>query len=607
MATANQDIIIINRLKDDLMQAEIVGIEWERVLLHIAVRVLRIQDIALSELDFYLVSRNYVANAKLRVDKIEGNDIFLTVNPTNPGYCRCLQNGTYTLAACRKEELVGLPQVSLEIAPLLEQKSRMLIHNTGTQGYSVTFAIAEDDEDMHLEIIAQDMKRSGFARFNADDHPDRPPVKWYQGLPGKIKKKLLSTKRKRRIIKKYYLNCLKKYRNKTGKTVLFISEQSETLGANLICIMEGMKKRGLDQQFEVLSSARNMVGKGGYGFRSWLRLMDKVAKADIMFVDDHVPFMDWLEVDPKTRIIQIWHAGAGYKAVGYSRWGHKGSPRAYSAHRQYDFGITPSHNIAFFFSEQFGINEEQILPTGMPRMDSYLDPEHRKQTEKKLYKEYPMLKDKKIVLFAPTYRGTNRKSAYYPYRLIDFDRFYELCGDEYMVLFKMHPWVSESVPIPEKYKDRFLDFNKYPNINDLYYIADLLITDYSSSVFEYSLMRRPMMFFAFDELQYSYSRGFHREYRPAAPGKICSTFDELMDAFAAKDFEFEKNAPYIEYHFDHTDSGATDRAIDWFILDQMPEETVKALARIAEENDRLHRLNFTCMEVKEDEAENEDE
>ena len=80
-----------------------------------------------------------------------------------------------------------------------------------------------------------------------------------------------------------------------------------------------------------------------------------------------------------------------------------------------------------------------------------------------------------------------------------------------------------------------------------------------------------------------------------------------MDAFAAKDFEFEKNAPYIEYHFDHTDSGATDRAIDWFILDQMPEETVKALARIAEENDRLHRLNFTCMEVKEDEAENEDE
>ncbi len=607
MATANQNIIIINRLKDDLMQAEIIEIEWERVLLHITIRVQRIRDIDLSELDFYLVSRNYVANAKLRVDKIEGNDIFLTVNPTNPGYCRCLQNGTYTLTVCRKEECICLPQVSLDLASELEKKSRTLIHNTGTQGYNVTFAIAEDDENMHLEIIAQDMKRSGIARFNTDDHPDRPTVKWYQGLPEKIKKNLMPTKRKRKIIRLYYQTRLKKYRNKAKKTVLFISEQSETLGANLICVMEGMKKRGLDQQFEVLSSARNMVGKGGYGFKSWLRLMDKVAQADIMFVDDHVPFMDWMEVDPKTRIIQIWHAGAGYKAVGYSRWGHKGSPSAYSAHRQYDFGITPSHNIAFFFSEQFGINEEQILPTGMPRMDSYLDPEHRKQTEKALYKQYPMLKDKKVVLFAPTYRGTNRKSAHYPYQLIDFDRFYELCGDEYIVLFKMHPWVSASVPIPEKYKDRFLDLNKYPNINDLYYIADLLITDYSSSVFEYSLMRRPMMFFAFDELQYSYSRGFHREYRPAAPGKICSTFDELMDAFAAKDFEFEKNGPYIEYHFDHIDSGATDRVIDWFILDQMPEETVRALAQIEEENGRLHRLNFSSLEVKEDEAENEDE
>ena len=607
MATANQDIIITNRLKDELMRAEIIGIEWERILLHITIRVIEIRDIPLSELDFYLVSRNYVANAKLRVDEIRDGLISLTVNPTNPGYCRCLQNGTYTLAICRKEDCICLPRVSLELAPLLEQKSRMLLHNTGVQGYSVTFAIAEDDENMQLEILAQDMKRAGIARFNADDHPDRPKAKWYQNLPKKVKKTLLSTKRKRKIIRAKYNSSLKKYKNKTKKTVLFLSEQSEVLGANLICVMDRMKERGLDQQFEILSSARNMVGKGGYGFRSWLNLMDKVAKADIMFVDDHCPFMDWLEVDPKTRIIQIWHAGAGYKAVGYSRWGHKGSPRPYCAHRQYDFGITPSHNIAFFFSEQFGINEEQILPTGMPRMDSYLDPEHRKQTEKALYIKYPMLKDKKVVLFAPTYRGKNRKEAYYPYRLIDFDKFYELCGDEYMVLFKMHPWVSEPVPIPEQYKDRFLDFNTYPNINDLYYIADLLITDYSSSVFEYSLMRRPMMFFAFDELQYSYSRGFHREYRPAAPGKICSTFDELMEAFAAKDFEFEKNAPYIDYHYDHTDSGATDRAIDWFILDQLPEETVKALKRIEEENDRLHRLNFSSLEVKEEETEQEDE
>ena len=607
MASENQDIFITSRLKEELMQAEIIDIEWERILLHITLRVIKIQDIPLSELDFYWVTRNFVANAKFRVDEIQGDLIRLTVNPTNPGYCFCLQNGTYTLVVCRKEECICLPQVSLDLAPLLDQKSRMLLHNSGTIGYSVTFAIKEDDENMHLETMAQDMKRSNIRRFNPDDHPERTKVVWYEVLIKKVKSTLLSTKRKHKIIREKYYASLRKYRKKTQKTVLFLSEQSETLGANLVCVMNRMKERGLDQEFEILSSARNMVGKGGYGFRSWMNLMDKVAKADIMFVDDHCPFMDWMDLNPKTRIIQIWHAGAGYKAVGYSRWGHKGSPRAYCAHRQYDFGITPSHNIAFFFSEQFGINEEQILPTGMPRMDSYLDPEHRKKTEEALYKKYPILNDKKVILFAPTYRGKNRREAYYPYRLIDFDKFYELCGDEYIVLFKMHPWVSEPVPIPEQYKDKFFDFNQYPSINDLYYVADLLITDYSSSVFEYSLMRRPMMFFAFDELQYSYSRGFHRDYRPAAPGKVCNTFDELMEAFAAKDFEFEKNAPYIDYHFDHTDSGATDRVIDWFILDQMPEETVQALKRIDEENDRMRRLNFSCLEDKPEDTENDDE
>ena len=180
----------------------------------------------------------------------------------------------------------------------------------------------------------------------------------------------------------------------------------------------------------------------------------------------------------------------------------------------------------------------------MPRMDEYLDENNRRTVTEKLYESYPMCKGKKVMLFAPTYRGKNRKTAHYPYSLLDFKRLYELCGDEWVVLFKMHPWVHDGVPIPEEYQDKFLDVGTYPNINDLFYITDLLITDYSSNIFEYSLMRKPMMFFAFDKVQYSFSRGFHRDYEESAPGKICYTFDELMDAFAAQDFEYEKVEEY---------------------------------------------------------------
>ena len=98
--------------------------------------------------------------------------------------------------------------------------------------------------------------------------------------------------------------------------------------------------------------------------------------------------------------------------------------------------------IAHFFSEVWGINKEQVLPTGMPRIDEFLDEEYRKEKTEMLYKSFPVCKNKKVILFAPTYRGKkNKKNAYYPYNIIDFDKLYEACGNEYVILFKVHPWI----------------------------------------------------------------------------------------------------------------------------------------------------------------------
>lgn len=172
-------------------------------------------------------------------------------------------------------------------------------------------------------------------------------------------------------------------------------------------------------------------------------------------------------------------------------------------------------------------------------------------------------------------------------------------GEEYVVLFKMHPWVSEAVPIEEAHKDRFVDANKYPNINDLFYITEILITDYSSNIFEYSLMRKPMLFFAFDKIQYSFSRGFHRDYEEAAPGKVCYTFAQIMDALEQKDYEYEKVEQYVDKHFDYIDSHASDRVIDWILLGNIPEDIQKKLRHIEKVNQRLPLLNFSALEEEE--------
>lgn len=229
-------------------------------------------------------------------------------------------------------------------------------------------------------------------------------------------------------------------------------------------------------------------------------------------------------------------------------------------------------------------------------MDEYLDETFRQKKTEELYKAYPMCQGKKVILFAPTYRGKNRKTAYYPYDMIDFDRLYEFCGEEYVVLFKMHPWVAQPVPIKEEQKDRFLDVNTYPNINDLFYITEILITDYSSNIFEYSLMRKPMLFFAFDKVQYSFSRGFHRDYEEAAPGKVCYTFEDVMQALESGEYDYEKVEEYVDKHFDYIDSHASDRVIDWILLGDIPEDIQRKLRHIDKINQRLQLMNFESLQ-----------
>ncbi|MBQ6663436.1 MAG: CDP-glycerol glycerophosphotransferase family protein [Firmicutes bacterium] len=586
-------IKIKDRRGEDLLRAVITDIRWERVILHLEMRLSG--PLASTDpvgLALVLVSERGYANGKFRLEESrcgqEGVLLKLSMNITNPGFGMCLANGQYRLAILHGEDLVCVPQVELKVAGLLSEKSHIFLRGMLHVGYSVVFSLAEG-EDLEMVIICQNMERKDSDPLYEKDLPifgvrQNPPnliVRW-------IRRQHRPT-----IRSMYAFHRAFRKKDAVKKRVLFLSEQSEKLGGNLTAVIERMKERGLDDAFTITTSARNIKGIGHYGIRSWNALMKKAADADYIFVDDHVPFMDWLILAPETQIVQLWHAGAGYKSSGYSRWGHLDAPAPFCGHRQYDYGITASRSIAHFFSEVFGINTERILPTGMPRMDRYLDPGNRERVTKEFYEKNPGLREKKIILFAPTFRGMDRKQAYYPFDLIDQEALYEACGDEYVVLFKMHPWVKDKVPLAEHLKDRLYDFSSYPDINDLYYVADLLITDYSSSVFEFSLMRKPMLFFAFDELEYAYTRGFHREYRPACPGKICNTFAELVQAIRDKDFEFEKNAPYLAYHFDHIDTGARDRVIDWFLLGEMPAE-IKAPAEARErENEWLKRLDFS--------------
>lgn len=562
------------------VKATITNITWERIFVSFDVEVSALNGEQLDSLLFYAVGEDGLAHARFQQEWQENGNIRLRLNVTNQGENRCMGNGNYWIVACMDDRHVGICETTPNMVSCLENCSRSFLYQGKKCVYSVIFSISEGEDTLPFRMQVCSASKIGL------------------GLPGeknavrKNWKQRIKDKR-RPLMRRIYQFYCRRYKNKKN-TVLFLSEQSDVIGRNLQAVLTRMKERNMED-YSILTSARPAAARK-QSMKSWFSLMRKLAMSTIVVLDDHAPILDWLTLDDKTKVIQLWHAGAGFKSSGYSRWGHDGCPAPYSAHRQYDFGIAGSKQIAPFFSEVWGIADEQVLPTGMPRMDLFLDDKHKKETIDRLYERYPMCRNKKVILFAPTYRGRNKKTAYYPYDLIDFKRLYEVCGEEYVVIFKMHPWVSEAVPIPEEYDGRFLDLNQYPDINDLFYITDLLISDYSSNIYEYSLMEKPMVFFAFDEIQYSCSRGFHRDYEESAPGKICRTFDALLQAIQQKDFEEEKQKRYVEKHFDFIDTHASDRVIDWLILGELPKDTIQALQEIEEANQRMHKQRFMIKE-----------
>ena len=594
----SNNIIFMQNLSDShIIDATVVAVEWERVTVYLDVKVEFSEEADKTKpLVFFAVNGVYQARAVFRQESINGSIYRLSLNVTNPGNARCIPTGNYSIAVCQEDQILAVAETDVQLALKLQECSRNFLYSgkARRKTYAVTFLVKEWADTLPFVMHILHAKSAGMG-----DIYSKPKKKAKLSL--RQKKKFNAKKRKYafRYLQKMYDHYRKKYKN-NKKTVLFLYEANYNMASNLKAVEKRLRERGIDKEYTILEYAWVADMPSVYTLSERINnqktLMKYLAMANIIFVDNYVPAFTRVRLDlENTTIINLWHAGIGFKAVGYSRWGHLAASAPFLAHRVYTYGACGSRQVSHVFAEAWGINPERVLPTGMPRMDKYLDNTHREEKTKELYEQFPMCKGKKVILFAPTFRGNNHPDAHYPFEIMDFDKLYELCGDEYVVLFKLHPWISDPVPL-EQYSDKFLDVTSYPDINNLFYITDLLITDYSSCIYEFSLMHKPMLFFAFDEMQYSISRGFHHDYRLAAPGKVCNTFDELLTAIKNKDFEFEKVEQYIKRNFDVIDSNSADRVIDWFILGQIPEQYVKEIeARDEEMRLMYEQLDFSSL------------
>ena len=165
------------------------------------------------------------------------------------------------------------------------------------------------------------------------------------------------------------------------------------------------------------------------------------------------------------------------------------------------------------------------------------------------------LRDKKLLLFAPTFRGRGKGDCSYPMETFNIDRVLETLGEDWAVVVKLHPYLKESVCFDEKNKNRVAECPNW-DINDVLFSTDFLVTDYSSVIFEAALLETPMAFLAFDLEEYIAERDFYYDFKSFVPGPIVNTDTEIAQIARSGDYDIQKIKDFAKKAFGSTAGNA---------------------------------------------------
>ena len=231
-----------------------------------------------------------------------------------------------------------------------------------------------------------------------------------------------------------------------------------------------------------------------------------------------------------TIYLNTWH-GAGTKKIG----------NAVSKRKDYDFSnvnylLVQSNFEKNIFINDFGAIEENFLLSGFPRSDELFKTEKKQIDIYKRKLEIP--KYKKIILYAPTWRESKNNGSSYDLNIpLDIKKWQEKLIDEYVILFRTHTFTTNILNL--KFNDLIIDVSDYHNVNHLLMISDILITDYSTIVFDYSILEKPFLCFGYDYYEYKNERGLYLDIEDEYPNGVQKNEDEIIDLILNMNYEKE--------------------------------------------------------------------
>lgn len=351
-----------------------------------------------------------------------------------------------------------------------------------------------------------------------------------------------------------------------------------SFGDNSLAVFEEMQKREVDTSYVFLykrSCKYNIDDLDGvtpipfesgnifYYFKSIYHL----ATSKTIIIDNYYGFLSAVRFKKNVECIQLWHAAGAIKKFGLEDQSNqlrssRATKRFKKVYKQFHKTVVGSESMANIFSQAFNLNAENILRTGVPRTDLFYDKEKEFTVKEKLRIELPVIQEKKVILYVPTYR--DHQIDRFDLKL-DLNLLKQELGDEYIVLLRLHPAIKNKSNYESEFPGFVYDFSSYLDVNELLYITDILISDYSSIPFEYAIMNKPMVFYAYDLDEYTTDRGLWDNYQSMVPGKITKTTAEVISQIKTHDFNYEDIRKFAELWNEYSNGASCENLVNYIL------------------------------------------
>ncbi|MGL5417382.1 MAG: CDP-glycerol glycerophosphotransferase family protein [Clostridium sp.] len=387
------------------------------------------------------------------------------------------------------------------------------------------------------------------------------------------KKKLVKLIRKN--CKKIYMKILSKLKVKK-KRIIFESFLGRSVAGNPKYIYEYLVEKSLDSEYELVwilnDLEQEIQGNHRKIKRKSIQYYYYLATAKYWIFNCREP--ESVFKNDETIYVQTWH-GTPLKKLGldmekvnmanqtniedYKEKFKKSSGR-------WDYLVSQNDYSSEIFKRAFSFDKE-ILDYGYPAND-ILYKKNTKNEINKLKEKFKIPKDKKVILYAPTWRDDSfYKKGHYKMKMeLELEKMQEALGEEYIILLRMHYLITNTIQI-EEFEGFAYDFSERYDIQELYLVSDILITDYSSVMFDFGNLKRNMIFYTYDIESYRDSlRGFYFDLEEEAPGPVVKTTEEVIASIKNMRIErFEYKEQRIKFYekFCHIDGGeATQKLVE---------------------------------------------